>query len=165
MKLNIWRLANFWKLIEQPWRYFSPRTVLGIDANLRLHLTYVTRLLTNEAQEDHLAELLESPEITTTQIYFLKSMTSSFGILGPYTVFAPTNAAFNTLPDSTILRFHSDNEYLTNVLSYHICEGRYSSRNFTNEMIIKTLTHEPLRINQYTDGWQTVSYLLGPKML
>jgi len=44
---------------------------------------------------------------------------------GPFTVFAPTNAAFNALPDGTVedLLQPENRERLTAILTYHVVEG------------------------------------------
>ena len=49
---------------------------------------------------------------------------------GPFTVFAPTNAAFNLLPAGTVdnLLKPENKPALTGVLTYHVVAGRISSR-------------------------------------
>mgnify|MGYP005832201151 CR=1 FL=1 len=42
---------------------------------------------------------------------------------GPYTVFAPTNAAFEKLPAGTLESLLADKEALTKVLTYHVVSG------------------------------------------
>ncbi len=44
---------------------------------------------------------------------------------GPFTVFAPTNAAFDALPDGTVedLLQPENRERLTEILTYHVVEG------------------------------------------
>ena len=42
---------------------------------------------------------------------------------GPYTVFAPTNAAFKKLPPATLAAVKSDPELLKKVLLYHVVKG------------------------------------------
>lgn len=48
---------------------------------------------------------------------------------GPFTVFAPTNAAFNALPAGTVdtLLQPANRRQLTSVLTYHVVEGRVSA--------------------------------------
>lgn len=48
---------------------------------------------------------------------------------GPFTVFAPTNEAFNKLPKGTVdmLLQPANKDALTNVLTYHVVAGRISS--------------------------------------
>ena len=49
---------------------------------------------------------------------------------GPFTVFAPTNAAFNLLPPATVstLMAPAGKPMLTKVLTYHVVPGRMDSR-------------------------------------
>jgi uncharacterized surface protein with fasciclin (FAS1) repeats len=48
---------------------------------------------------------------------------------GPFTVFAPTNAAFAALPEGTVptLLEQKNKEQLTRVLTYHVVPGRYDA--------------------------------------
>ena len=46
---------------------------------------------------------------------------------GPFTVFAPTNAAFAKLPKTTVDKVTGDKALLTKVLTYHVVAGRLSS--------------------------------------
>jgi uncharacterized surface protein with fasciclin (FAS1) repeats len=48
---------------------------------------------------------------------------------GPFTVFAPTNAAFAALPDGTVptLLKPENRQQLTKVLTYHVVPGRYDA--------------------------------------
>ena len=49
---------------------------------------------------------------------------------GPFTVFAPTNAAFTALPEGTVptLLKPENKQQLTKVLTYHVVAGRYDAR-------------------------------------
>ncbi len=49
---------------------------------------------------------------------------------GPFTVFAPTNAAFDKLPAGTVqtLLMPENKAALTKVLTYHVVAGRYDSK-------------------------------------
>jgi uncharacterized surface protein with fasciclin (FAS1) repeats len=49
---------------------------------------------------------------------------------GPFTVFAPTNAAFDKLPAGTVdtLLKPENKAMLTNLLTYHVVAGRYDSK-------------------------------------
>tara|TARA_R110002124_G_scaffold65818_1_gene179876 strand:+ start:810 stop:1487 length:678 start_codon:yes stop_codon:yes gene_type:complete len=48
---------------------------------------------------------------------------------GPFTVFAPTNAAFDKLPDGTVdtLLKPENKDQLTKVLTYHVVAGKHSA--------------------------------------
>jgi uncharacterized surface protein with fasciclin (FAS1) repeats len=45
---------------------------------------------------------------------------------GQYTVFAPTNAAFDKLPAATIDRLKTDAQLLNSILTYHVVSGQAS---------------------------------------
>ena len=45
---------------------------------------------------------------------------------GQYTVFAPTNAAFDKLPAATVDRLKTDSQLLTSILTYHVVSGQVS---------------------------------------
>lgn len=57
---------------------------------------------------------------------------------GPFTVFAPTNAAFKLLPDGTVetLLKPENKETLTKILTYHVVAGRVDAKSL-KEMIQK----------------------------
>jgi uncharacterized surface protein with fasciclin (FAS1) repeats len=45
---------------------------------------------------------------------------------GQYTVFAPTNAAFDKLPSATIDKLKTDSQLLKSILTYHVVSGQQS---------------------------------------
>jgi len=45
---------------------------------------------------------------------------------GQYTVFAPTNAAFDKLPEATIGKLKTDSQLLKSILTYHVVQGQQS---------------------------------------
>ncbi len=55
---------------------------------------------------------------------------------GPFTVFAPTNAAFDRLPAGTVdaLLQPANRSTLTSVLTYHIVAGRLSAANLVQRV-------------------------------
>lgn len=51
---------------------------------------------------------------------------------GPFTVFAPTNAAFDKLPDGTVEKLTTEDvETLTAILKYHVVEGNVDAATLT----------------------------------
>lgn len=54
---------------------------------------------------------------------------------GPFTVFAPTNAAFDKLPADTVptLLKPENKEKLSSVLTYHVVSGKYSAMEIAKE--------------------------------
>lgn len=67
----------------------------------------------------------------TTLVAALKAagLVETLKSAGPFTVFAPTNAAFNKLPAGTVetLLKPENKATLTKILTYHVLAGKYSS--------------------------------------
>ena len=55
---------------------------------------------------------------------------------GPFTVFAPTNDAFAKLPDGTVatLLKPENKQTLTNVLTYHVVPGRFTTKDLRDRV-------------------------------
>jgi uncharacterized surface protein with fasciclin (FAS1) repeats len=70
---------------------------------------------------------------------------------GPFTVFAPTNEAFDALPPGTLDALLQDREQLTSVLTYHVASGRFMAADVTGMPSIATVQGTPLTVNA-TDG-------------
>ena len=58
---------------------------------------------------------------------------------GPYTVFAPTDAAFKKVPQSTLDSLAKDKSKLRAVLLYHVVKGRVTSKQVVQLRSAKTL--------------------------
>lgn len=65
---------------------------------------------------------------------------------GPFTVFAPTNAAFSALPAGTVdgLLKPENKAALTNILTYHVVAGAVKASDLTDGQKVKTLQGEEL---------------------
>lgn len=74
---------------------------------------------------------------------------------GPFTVFAPTNAAFDKLPAGTVetLVKPENKEQLTSILTYHVVPGRYRSTDITEGMTLKTVQGEELTFTMNEGKW------------
>lgn len=68
---------------------------------------------------------------------------------GPYTVFAPTNAAFDALPAGQLdeLLKPANKKQLTDILTYHVAEGEVLSSDLQDGQTIPTLQGEDLTIS------------------
>ena len=58
---------------------------------------------------------------------------------GPYTVFAPTDAAFKKVPKKTLNALGKDKAKLKSVLLYHVAAGRLAAKRVVKRSSIKTL--------------------------
>lgn len=56
---------------------------------------------------------------------------------GPYTVFAPTNAAFNALPEGTVstLMKPANKDKLKSILLYHVVKGDWTYKKMVGQML------------------------------
>lgn len=61
---------------------------------------------------------------------------------GPFTVFAPTDAAFAKLPEGTVAGLIADKEKLSAILTYHVLSGRVVASD-----IIKSNGATPTTVN------------------
>ncbi|HEX8350874.1 MAG TPA: fasciclin domain-containing protein [Hymenobacter sp.] len=67
---------------------------------------------------------------------------------GPYTVFAPTNAAFDKLPTGTVneLVMPNSKNRLANLLSYHVVPGRLTAADLQDGQTLTTVEGEELTV-------------------
>ena len=82
---------------------------------------------------------------------------------GPFTVFAPTNAAFARLPAGTVdtLVKPENKAALTGILTYHVVPGRITAGQIASmaarhngTATLKTVQGETLRFNKAGSGWK-----------
>ncbi|KAK6176866.1 hypothetical protein SNE40_015083 [Patella caerulea] len=66
---------------------------------------------------------------------------------GPFTVFAPTNDAFNKLPAGTLQKLLNDPKALANVLLYHVVSGTVYSAGLTDGESVPTLNKQDVKIS------------------
>jgi uncharacterized surface protein with fasciclin (FAS1) repeats len=73
---------------------------------------------------------------------------------GPYTVFAPTNAAFEALPSGTLdeLTMPENKDTLTAILTYHVVAGEVLSGDLTDGQEVETVQGETLTVGVTDDG-------------
>jgi uncharacterized surface protein with fasciclin (FAS1) repeats len=69
---------------------------------------------------------------------------------GQYTVFAPTNAAFDKLPASTIDELKTNADMLKSILTYHVVQGQESPN--TVDGAHKTLQGADVKVTGQGDG-------------
>lgn len=69
---------------------------------------------------------------------------------GPFTVFAPTNAAFAKLPAGTVetLVKPESKATLVSILTYHVVPGVYKSSDLTDGLVLKTVEGKTLKFSR-----------------
>jgi len=71
---------------------------------------------------------------------------------GPFTLFAPTDAAFKALPEGTVTALLEDpTGSLADILLYHVVAGSAYSTDLSNGQAIKTLNGDPISV-KIVDG-------------
>jgi uncharacterized surface protein with fasciclin (FAS1) repeats len=65
---------------------------------------------------------------------------------GPFTVFAPTDAAFAKVPKKTLTALAADKAKLRAVLLYHVANGKLTAARVVKRSSIKTLNGQSVRV-------------------
>ncbi|AYA38845.1 fasciclin domain-containing protein [Hymenobacter oligotrophus] len=99
--------------------------------------------------KDIVANALNSSEHTTL-VTAVKAagLVSTLQGTGPFTVFAPTNAAFDKLPAGTVqtLVEPANKQQLTSILTYHVVPGRYLATDLKDGQQLTTVAGETLTV-------------------
>jgi uncharacterized surface protein with fasciclin (FAS1) repeats len=66
---------------------------------------------------------------------------------GPFTVFAPTDAAFAKLPAGTVEALLKDKKKLTSILTYHVVSGNVMAKDVVTLTSAKTLNGQSVTVN------------------
>lgn len=80
--------------------------------------------------------IARTPELST-----LNNLVTDAGLAdvlrgpGPFTVFAPTNEAFETVPAKTMSELAGNKDLLKSVLSFHVMPGSLAAAAFTNTKV------------------------------
>jgi uncharacterized surface protein with fasciclin (FAS1) repeats len=83
---------------------------------------------------------------TLTKLLTKAGLVSALQKPGPYTVFAPTDAAFAKVPKKTLNGLLRDNAKLKAVLLYHVVAGRVTANKVVALRSAKTLNGKSVRI-------------------
>lgn len=94
---------------------------------------------------------------TLTSLVEQAGLTDALEGKGQYTVFAPTDAAFARVPQSTLDALAKDKRKLRSVLLYHVAKGRLGAGAVAKRQSIRTLNGQRLRVrtragNVYVGG-------------
>ena len=70
---------------------------------------------------------------------------------GPFTVFAPTDDAFEQLDDDVLNTLMGDKDKLTKVLTYHAADDRYTAADLEGLSRLTTLAGSDLQVSSETN--------------
>lgn len=82
------------------------------------------------------------------------NLTEALSAEGPFTVFAPTDQAFEALPPGILDILINDTEALTDVLTYHVVNGTYMAADLAGVSTLTTLQGDNLTVNATDAGVQ-----------
>ena len=102
------------------------------------------------AAKDVVDIAIGSPDHTTlVQAVTAAGLVETLKGAGPFTVFAPTNAAFNALPAGTVdgLLKPESKDALTKILTYHVVSGSVKAADLKDGQKVKTLQGEELTVS------------------
>ena len=85
---------------------------------------------------------------------------------GPFTVFAPTNAAFDALPEGTLtsLLKPENKEQLRSILTYHVVSGKVMAADLKDGQVITTVQGNALTVT-LMDGKVYLTDVKGNKVM
>lgn len=83
---------------------------------------------------------------TLTRAVQTAGLAETLGQPGPYTVFAPTDAAFDQLPPGALDRLLENPDQLRNVLTYHVVSGELTAEALQGMSSVQTLSGETLPV-------------------
>jgi len=104
----------------------------------------------DESQKDVVKVAVGSKDHTTLVAALKQAeLVTSLSNAGPFTVFAPTNAAFDKLPAGVLDGLMKDDKKadLQNILQYHVAVAVYKTENLTDGQVIGQANGDNITIN------------------
>jgi uncharacterized surface protein with fasciclin (FAS1) repeats len=134
-----------------------PRFVAIIGVGAALTLTAAACSDDSDDSSGDTTETTVAAETTDTQAAETGTIVDLVDTLsgeGPYTVFAPTNDAFDALPEGTLeeLTLPENQELLTTILTYHVVSGEVLSTDLTDGQEVETVQGETLTVGVTDTG-------------
>ena len=104
-----------------------------------------------------MANIFETARAERAYNKYVKGLESVAGLVetlsgpGPFTIFVPTDAAFDKLSNDQQDKLFADPGKMAKVLKYHVVPGYYSADDLLDRLFLKTLEGQRLRV------WSDVS--------
>ncbi len=99
-----------------------------------------------------MANIFETARAERSYNKYVKGLESVAGLVdtlsgpGPFTIFVPTDAAFDQLSDDKQASLFADPGKLAKVLKYHVVPEYYSADDLLDRLFLKTLEGQRLRV-------------------
>ena len=107
----------------------------------------VTAFAASNTQTQSIAQITaNNPQFSTLEKLLKEAnLTRTLNRRGPYTIFAPTNRAFQRLPKRTLKRLQQNPKLLKKVLLYHVVSGKVTS-NMIKPGRVKTMEGQTIKV-------------------
>lgn len=118
-----------------------------IFATVSMFAQMDAKMVNNVAKNDIVQTAISAGNFTTLVTALTEAdLVSALEAEGPYTVFAPTDEAFNKLPKDVLSSLLEDKEALKNVLLYHVVSGDITSKQIVKLNEAMTLNGSDIKI-------------------
>jgi uncharacterized surface protein with fasciclin (FAS1) repeats len=123
------------------------RTVIALAAAAFMVVGIITPATAATAPKSNIVETARAAGQFKTLVKLVRiaGLTKTLSGKGPYTVFAPTDAAFAKVPKSTLHALRQDRAKLRAVLLYHVVSGKVTARKVAKLHSAKTLNGAKVR--------------------
>ena len=127
------------------------RTILSVSAVTAVALWAVTAVAPAHTTRAPGTNIVQTA-VAAGKFKTLASLLKRAGLVrtlegtGPYTVFAPTDAAFAKVPKATLARLARNRAKLRSVLLLHVAKGRLTAAKVTERRSVKTLNGQRLAV-------------------
>jgi len=102
-------------------------------------------------EEQTIVSLAQQTDQLSTLVAAVKAgdLVETLNSDGPFTVFAPTNAAFGNLPDGTLdmLLKPENKDKLRNILTYHVVPGKIMSSDLEDGQMVETVQGNKIKVS------------------
>lgn len=107
--------------------------------------------VSDDVSQKDVVKVAVSSKDHTTLVAALKQadLVTALSNAGPFTVFAPTNAAFDKLPAGTVEGLMKDDkkEDLQNILQYHVTLSAFDAGSFTDGQVLGMVNGDNVTVN------------------
>jgi uncharacterized surface protein with fasciclin (FAS1) repeats len=130
------------------------RTVIALAAAAFMVVGIVTPATAGTAPKRNVVETARTAGQFKTLVQLVKTagLAKTLSGKGPYTVFAPTDAAFAKVPKSTLHALRQDRAKLRSVLLYHVVSGKFTAQKVAKLRSAQTVNGATVRIRVKDGG-------------
>lgn len=135
--------------------FINESQVIAVDLDVDNGVVHVIDevLLPSELPATVVDIIVDSPDHNTLEAAVIAAgLADDLSGEGPFTVFAPTDAAFAALPEGTLDALLADIPALTNILLYHVAGANAFSSDLSDGDLVMTLEGSDVEVTINNDG-------------